>query len=201
VVPRSRLNKVIKQRNDYREQVETLTSGTQQDEDDDNDFDDDDDGQRNRGGKAQKKQGQQRSKSVDEATLRQQLEQERDEAIQKVKIQYAGLDKLREVGAVDPEVAYSLLDLSKVKFGADGKLEGFDEQVTALRESKKYLFNAQQQEQPGGRKATPSGTGKDSGNDQFEGVNSVTEFLKLSTSDQIKFKTTYPEKFKSFLNN
>lgn len=49
---------------------------------------------------------------------------------------------LTAAGAKNNKAARALLDLSGVKLGEDGKLAGFDEQLTALRQSDGYLFAA-----------------------------------------------------------
>ena len=114
-----------------------------------------------------------------------------------MRIQYAGLDALRNANAVDPDLVFTLIDKSKLKFDDSGKLTGIDEQITALKASKPNLFPDGGTK--GGRKDTPGGTGKDGGSEKFETVKSKEDFLKLSTADQLKFKEAHPDVFKSYL--
>ena len=114
-----------------------------------------------------------------------------------MRIQYAGLDALRNANAVDPDLVFTLIDKSKLKFDDSGKLTGIDEQIAALKTSKPNLFPDGGNK--GGRKDTPGGTGKDGGSEKFETVKSKEDFLKLSTADQLKFKEAHPDVFKSYL--
>lgn len=51
---------------------------------------------------------------------------------------------LTAAGAKNAKAVKALLDTSKVKLGEDGKLTGWDEQLTAVQKSDSYLFNAKQ---------------------------------------------------------
>ena len=198
VVPRSRLNKVIGQRDTLKEQLETALKGTQtkggsEDDDDDDDFQMPD---------TTKGKGKSKKKSSETTLTEEEIQQRINDATQKaqneVRIQYAGLDALRNANAVDPDLVFTLIDKSKLKFDDSGKLTGIDEQITALKESKPNLFP--DSGNTGGRQQTPGGTGKKGGSDKFETVKSKEDFLKLSTADQIKFKDAYPDVFKSYLS-
>ena len=199
VVPRSRLNKVIGQRDTLKEQLEAATKGTQPGGNAGGDDDDDDDFQMPEPTKGKGKGKQKPSGTVlTEEEVQRRIEEATRTAQTEVRIQYAGLDALRNANAVDPDLVFTLIDKSKLKFDDSGKLTGIDEQITALKESKPNLFpdsgNA------GGRQQTPGGTGKKGGSDKFETVKSKEDFLKLSTADQIKFKDAYPDVFKSYLS-
>lgn len=167
LVPRSRLNKVIKQRNDLRDQLEEGTqpsnppSGTA---------------------------------SEDVEALRQQYENQMNQGIQEVKIQYAALDKLRAANVIDPELVWSsnVLDKTKLTLNDQGALVGMDDMITQLQKDKAHLFKST--EPP-----VPNGTGKTSGS-EFEGVDSKEAFLKLDADRQIAFKQSNPEIFKSFMS-
>lgn len=191
VVPRTRLNTVIGQRDLLKEQIEK-SGGTTQSITKPVDPDDD-------GFVPPIVKGAKTTTVTPESieAIKAQLEEATKAQILGVKLQYAGLDKLRSENVVDPDVALSLIDLSKVKFKDDGTMEGFDEQVATLKETKKYLFG----EPPKKRDGTPAGTGKETGAVEFGGVASTKEFMALSTADQIKFKETYPEKFTEFLTS
>ena len=180
LVPRSRLNKVIKQRNDLRNQIAGIpqspnTKSKGKSEDDDGD----DSGIDN---------------PVDIDELRRQLQEQKDLAVQGVKIQYAALEKLRAADVIDPELVWSsnVLDKTKLKLGDGDVLTGLDEQITQLKKDKTHLFKVAGSD-------VPPGTGKDSGN-EFEGVTSREAFLKLPMDKQLAFKQANPEIFKTFMN-
>ena len=195
VVPRSRLNKVIGQRDTLKEQLESALKGTQtkggsEDDDDDDDFQMPDTTK----GKGKK---QSSGTTLTEEEIQQRINDATKQAQNEVRIQYAGLDALRNANAVDPDLVFTLIDKSKLKFDDSGKLTGIDEQITALKTSKPNLFPDGNNK--GGRKDTPGGTGKDGGSEKFETVKSKEDFLKLSTADQLKFKEAHPDVFKSYL--
>ena len=195
VVPRSRLNKVIGQRDTLKEQLETALKGTQtkggsEDDDDDDDFQMPD---------TTKGKGKKQSSGtiLTEEEIQRRINEATQQAQNEVRIQYAGLDALRNANAVDPDLVFTLIDKSKLKFDDSGKLTGIDEQITALKTSKPNLFPDGGNK--GGRNNTPGGTGKDGGSEKFETVKSKEDFLKLSTADQLKFKEAHPDVFKSYL--
>ena len=197
VVPRSRLNKVIGQRDTLKEQLETALKGTQtkggsEDDDDDDDFQMPDT-TKGKGKGKQKSSGT----TLTEEEIQQRINEATQQAQNEVRIQYAGLDALRNANAVDPDLVFTLIDKSKLKFDDSGKLTGIDEQITALKTSKPNLFPDSSNK--GGRNNTPGGTGKDGGSEKFETVKSKEDFLKLSTADQLKFKEAHPDVFKSYL--
>ena len=197
VVPRSRLNKVIGQRDTLKEQLETALKGTQtkggsEDDDDDDDFQMPDTTKGKGKGKKQSS-----GTTLTEEEIQQRINEATKQAQNEVRIQYAGLDALRNANAVDPDLVFTLIDKSKLKFDDSGKLTGIDEQITALKTSKPNLFPDGNNK--GGRNNTPGGTGKDGGSEKFETVKSKEDFLKLSTADQLKFKEAHPDVFKSYL--
>ena len=197
VVPRKRLNDVIEQRDSYRDQLEALGGSQAAGGKEDDDPDDDPKGKDSGKGKGTQPSAQpSQQKAVDEEALRKQFQEEKDNAILELKVQYAGLDALREAGCVDPELAFGLLDKSKLTFGDDKKLTGIQEQIEGLKGSKAFLFGANK----GGRQGTPGGTGKEGGSGKFETVSTKEDFLKLSTNDQAAFKEAHPDMFKKFLN-
>ena len=197
VVPRSRLNKVIGQRDTLKEQLESALKGTQtkggsEDDDDDDDFQMPDTTKGKGKGKKQSS-----GSTLTEEEIQRRINEATQQAQNEVRIQYAGLDALRNANAVDPDLVFTLIDKSKLKFDDSGKLTGIDEQITALKTSKPNLFPDGGNK--GGRKDTPGGTGKDGGSEKFETVKSKEDFLKLSTADQLKFKEAHPDVFKSYL--
>ena len=181
-VPRSRLNKVINQRNELRDQL----SGASQ--------------PHSSGSSSIDSEGEQRTASstgqLDVEALKAQWLKEQGDAVRDVKIQYAALDKLRAAGAIDADLIWAagLIDKSKIQQDATGNFTGLDEIIADLTTNRKNLFVTQQQ-------AAPSGTGKQSGEDSgFATVASREDFLKLSYEDQMKFKAANPEVFRGWLS-
>lgn len=188
LVPRTRLNKVIKQRNQLREQLaggsQPQGKGTAGD-----DEDDDDQGAANANGKG--------GQPVDIKALEKQWKEQQDKAVQDVKIQFAALDKLRAAKAIDAELIWNggLIDKTKLALDANGALTGMDELITDLQKNKAHLFAT-----AGGDNGAPTGTGKE-GSDPFKGVTTKEEFLKLDADKQIAFKQANPTLFKQFLQS
>lgn len=156
LVPRSRLNKVIAQRNEAREALALASQAGGSSDDDD---DDDDAGTTGEG-------SVQSQKNL--AKLLKQKERERDDAIRAVKIQYAALDKLRSAGAIDADICFGLLDGAKLALDDKGTLTGLDEQLADLQKNKSFLFNS---EPSGGN--VQGGTGRQGGYDSGESVDSA----------------------------
>lgn len=151
-VPRSRLNTVIKQRNELRAQIADLDAGASKGGNDDDD---------SAGEKAGAGAGAGSGKTLTQADIDAAIaakEAENQKAINDVKIQYAALDKLREANAVDPELAFSLVKKESLKFNKEGVLEGLDDQVKTLTESKPFLFGS-----ASGGSGGEKGTGRDGG--------------------------------------
>lgn len=198
LVPRSRLNKVIKQRNALRDQIEegSQPSGKPKPKskkgDEGDDDDDDDDYTPPSKGKADG------TDPVDVEALKKQWEKEQGDKVAEVKMQFAVLEKLRESNAIDPELIWSagLIDKSKITFDETGEIQGVDEAVEAVAEAKKHLFSA--------TSGAQRGTGKQGGEQGGAGggvvVKSVDDFVKLSSTEQSQFKQANPEMFQSFLS-
>ena len=184
VVPRARLNKVIKQRNELRDQLagntQTQRGTSKADEDDD---------ELNTGKFAD-------NKPVNVAELKAQWQKEQDAAVKAVRLQYAALEKLRAANVIDPELIWSssVLDKSKIDLDDKGQVTGMDDMLTQLQKDKAHLF----------KKATdgvPGGTGKEGGDEDKGGsVTTREEFLKLPIDKQIAFKQANPEVFKTFMS-
>lgn len=175
LVPRSRLNKVIKQRNDLREQL----AGNQQNPD----IDDDDEGA---GAPAAKK-----GNGTSSDDLKAMQKQHKAE-MSNLAIRYSALDKLRAAKAIDPELILKagLLDLTGAKVSEDGMTvtwpEGENDPFAKLtgNESYKYLFEGETNPAGGsenkddqGNGGIPAGTGKSLGNDAGGGKNQLDEML------------------------
>jgi hypothetical protein len=181
LVPRSRLNKVIKQRNDLREQLagDPQTSGV----------DDDDDGV----GAPAAKNGKGNT-GVDVKELQKQHKTE----MSNLAIRYSALDKLRAAKAKDPELILKagLLDTKGAKVSDDGVVTwptGENDPFEALtkNESYKYLFDGVSTPTgddgkgkdtgtgsgKGSDDGVPAGTGKDSGAGADGGKNQLDAML------------------------
>ena len=180
-VPRSRLNKVINQRNELRDQL----SGISQSQSSNSSNHESDEAEK-----------QKAAEQLDVEALKAQWLKEQGDAVKDVKLQYAALDKLRAAGAIDADLIWAagLIDKSKIQQDDAGNITGLDEVIDDLVTNRKNLFVTQAQN-------APSGTGKQGGEDSgFSTVSSRDEFLKLSYEDQIKFKAANPEVFKGWLS-
>lgn len=174
LVPRTRLNKVIAQRNTLRDQLAGLGGEP---------------GSTPKPPKADPEEPEE--PPVDTSALEQKYKNQAAEAIRGAMIQYAALLKLREAGVVDPEMVWSsnVLDKTKITMDEHDKITGMDEMLAQLKTDKAYLFN---------QTTPPAGTGKDGGT-PFEGVTTRDAFLKLDVAQQIAFKQANPEIFKKFM--
>ena len=180
-VPRSRLNKVINQRNELRDQLSGI-SQSQSSNSSNHESDED--------------EKQKAAEQLDVEALKAQWLKEQGDAVKDVKLQYAALDKLRAAGAIDADLIWAagLIDKSKIQQDDAGNITGLDEVIDDLVTNRKNLFVTQAQN-------APSGTGKQGGEDSgFSTVSSRDEFLKLSYEDQMKFKAANPEVFKGWLS-
>ena len=180
-VPRSRLNKVINQRNELRDQL----SGISQSQSSNSSNHESDEAEK-----------QKATEQLDVEALKAQWLKEQGDAVKDVKLQYAALDKLRAAGAIDADLIWAagLIDKSKIQQDDAGNITGLDEVIDDLVTNRKNLFVTQAQ-------SAPSGTGKQGGEDSgFSTVSSRDEFLKLSYEDQMKFKAANPEVFKGWLS-
>ena len=191
LVPRSRLNKAIKQRNELRDQLAEVSQPQGSKGKASNEDDDDDELNPTAKGK-----GKSAGQEVDDEALKAEWLKEQGDAVNEVKMQFAALEKLRAANAIDPELMWQagLIDKSKLTVEADGTIKGLDEAITDLTKNRANLFNK-------GKGGVPGGTGKDGGDEGFATVKTKEDFLKLSTQDQMAFKKANPEVFKAFLNS
>lgn len=113
------------------------------------------------------------------ADLQAKLDQSKSESETKLATQqkdFAIQLALKEANALDESIVLGLLDKDTIKV-TDNGLQGFDEQLKSLQESKAFLFQAQQEETPaptifnGGNPKAP----KDGDNDPFK--NAVNKFI------------------------
>ena len=187
VVPRSRLNKVIQQRDEARRQLNGAGTGGQGDDGDDGGA-----GSGNGAGSGAAGKGFTQA-DIDAAVNAAKADHEKQ--LKQLHMNHAVLAKLQEQNFVDPNLILSagLIDTTKVTLDDNGVITGgLDDQLSSLAEARPYLKNASN----GGQR----GTGKQGGSDEFGSVTSKEEFLKLSYDKQLEFKKANPEVFKGFLN-
>lgn len=138
MVPRSRLNAVIKQRDTLKEQLAGMSHDPEEDDDDDDDDGIDDTSKGAKGTEPKKSE-----KPLTEKALKKLLaakDKEKEDALKAQKVEFATREKLREAKAKDLDIVFGLLDKTKLTIGEDGKLDGFDDQLKTLTESKSFLF-------------------------------------------------------------
>lgn len=187
VVPRSRLNKVIQQRDEARRQLNGGGSNGQ--------GDDGDDGGAGSGNGAGSGDAGKSFTQADIDAAVQAVKDAHEKELKQLRMNHAVLAKLQEQNFVDPNLILSagLIDTTKVTLDDNGVITGgLDDQLSSLAEARPYLKNASN----GGQR----GTGKQGGSDEFSSVTSKEEFLKLSYEKQLEFKKANPEVFKGFLN-
>ena len=138
LVPRTRLDKVIKQRNELKKQV-GLQEQNPPSSKDGNDDGDGDSGT---------------SYSADE--VQKLLKAERDK-VGAVELKYATLSKLQDEKALDTELVFGLLDASKLSFNDKHEVQGLKEAgLDSIKESRPFLFAKGDSDDSG----VPGGTGK-----------------------------------------
>jgi hypothetical protein len=175
LVPRSRLNKVIKQRNDLREQL----AGNQQNPG----IDDDDDGAGASPTKGTNNKDDGKGTTSD--AIKDMQKQHKTE-MANLAIRYSALDKLRAAKAKDPELILKagLLDTKGAKVSDDGIVtwpDGENDPFAALtkNESYKYLFEGEAGSAGNSKKddGVPAGTGKTPGSGNDGGKNQLDDML------------------------
>lgn len=172
LVPRSRLNKVIKQRNELREQL----AGNAQNPG----IDDDDEG----AGASNTKNDGKGNPSEDIKAMQKQHKTE----MANLAIRYSALDKLRAAKAKDPELILKagLLDTKGAKVSDDGVVtwpEGENDPFAALTKNEAYKYLFEVEATKGDKKEiddVPAGTGKDSGSSAGSGKSQLDDMLDQS---------------------
>lgn len=159
MVPRSRLNAVIKQRDSYKERLAGLSQGSEDDDDDDDDDNDDNGTSNGVEGTTTKKS----DKPLTPKALKKLLankDAERDAALLAQRIEFATREKLRDAKARDLDIVFGLLDKTKLTFDDSNKLSGLDDQLSALQKDKEFLFDTGTSEERGtGRHGNAGGAG------------------------------------------
>jgi hypothetical protein len=197
LVPRSRLNKVIGQRDSAREELARLTQGDDGADPDGGDEGDEGDGAGNISTQQQKKS---QPKGISQKDLDKAVQKEREAGEAKMKdlqLKFAATEKLREAKFADPDLVLSanLIDFTKVTTDESGKITGgLDDQIKAISEARPYLIT-----NGAGNAGAANGTGKNGGADDFGSITSREEFMKLPTDKQVEFKKANPEVFKGFM--
>ena len=110
-------------------------------------------------------------------SLNQQISQltqdvaDRDGKIASLSLDYDIKDALRAAKVKDVDIVFGLLDKGKITTAKDGKLKGADEQISALKQSKSFLFETD--EKPGGSRGGFDGRQDILGSGTGEGSNSA----------------------------
>lgn len=107
--------------------------------------------------------------SGDNAELKKQIEALQQQNAEQKKTHDAEMAQLRldnaidtaltAAGAKNAKAVKALLDTSKVKLGDDGKLTGWDEQLSAVQKSDSYLFESKQTIKPAFKGYQPGASG------------------------------------------
>lgn len=107
--------------------------------------------------------------SGDNAELKKQIEALQQQNAEQKKTHDAEMAQLRldnaidtaltAAGAKNAKAVKALLDTSKVKLGDDGKLTGWDEQLSAVQKSDSYLFESKQTNKPTFKGYQPGASG------------------------------------------
>jgi hypothetical protein len=167
LVPRTRLNKVIGQRNALREQ---LASGLQtenlEDESDDE------------SPKAKKTSSESNPKP--KTFTQEELDEQVTSRENALKLRYAVRQHLKDAGALDTDLILNsgnLLDLTKLGIENDKVTGDLEDQIKALKESKSFLFNAESK-QKDKKEGAPAGTGK--GTEDNDNLNDSVIDAKLN---------------------
>lgn len=190
VVPRSRLNAVIAERNDLRKLVPsqpiepqdpplnapTASSST---------------------GRANSGFSNSSTGSSNSDEIVAQLKSDYEKQLSDLKIQYQAIDTLRAAGILDPEVLWSsnVFDKTKITLDKKGKLTGLQEAIEGLKESKPHWFQA-----TSGSIPTGTGFGGVPNNTKNFGVTDKASFLKLSADQQLAYKQQNPAAFQILMN-
>lgn len=193
LVPRTRLNKVIAQRNEAREELAKLQQGGADPDGDPDDPDDSSGAEPPKGGKAK----QQKATGLTQKDLDDAVAAAKAEGAQQLKdlqLRYAVTAKLQAANFTDPDLVLSagLIDFTKIKTDDKGAITGgLDDQITSVATAKPFLVR-------NGNGGVPSGTGKSGGVD-LGAITTREEFMKLDTAKQIEFKQANPEVFAGFM--
>lgn len=190
LISRQRLNKVIAQRNEAREELAKLAQSNASPA---NNEDEDDDANSSTPNNSKSSNGTGLTQEdLEKAVL---AERKAGEVkLLELQLRFAVTAKLQEAKFTDPDLVLKagLIDLDKVKLDSNGTITGgLDDQISAIAQAKPFLVSASD--------SASTGTGKAGGSGGFGSVTSLEEFLKLDTDKQIEFKQANPETFKGFM--
>lgn len=167
LVPRTRLNKVIGQRNALREQIASgLQTENLEDESDDE------------SPKAKKTSSESNPKP--KTFTQEELDEQVTSRENALKLRYAVRQHLKDAGALDTDLILNsgnLLDLTKLGIENDKVTGDLEDQIKALKESKSFLFNAESK-QKDKKEGVPAGTGK--GTEDNDNLNDSVIDAKLN---------------------
>lgn len=167
LVPRTRLNKVIGQRNALREQ---LASGLQTENIDDESDDE----------STKTKKTSSESTTKPKTFTQEELDERVTSRENALKLRYAVRQHLKDAGALDTDLILNsgnLLDLTKLGIENDKVTGDLEDQIKALKESKSFLFNAESK-QKDKKEGAPAGTGK--GTEDNDNLNDSVIDAKLN---------------------
>ena len=165
-VPYSRLQKVIRERNELRDKVNTNASNSDHDE-----YEQNASGQQNQQGQGQA-QNQQQPAGLTQADLQKaiakatkEVQAKADKQIAAMQLRSAALLQLRDANCIDPEVLYDSvrIDKSLLSLDATGKVEGLTEQIETLEKASPAYFGAASD------RDVTKGTGKTGGGNEDPG--------------------------------
>lgn len=117
--------------------------------------------------------------NVDVAAYEQQIK-DKDAAhaaeINALKVDFVGINHMRELGARDPEIAWELAKrkLENPKLDAEGKIEGLDDAGDAVKAEKAYMFfdaDGQKLEVDGAKPGNPGNKNEAGGNKDPKDMN------------------------------
>lgn len=167
LVPRTRLNKVIGQRNALREQ---LASGLQTENTEDESDDE----------SPKTKKTSSESNPKPKTFTQEELDEQVTSRENALKLRYAVRQHLKDAGALDTDLILNsgnLLDLTKLGIENDKVTGDLEDQIKALKESKSFLFNAESK-QKDKKEGAPAGTGK--GTEDNDNLNDSVIDAKLN---------------------
>lgn len=124
LIPKSRFDEVIEQKNTYKTQAETLNTDLT---------------------KLKKELKDNEGATTKIQEMQDQIKAKGDEVIV-IQKRYALRDALRENNAKHVELLEAKFDLSKIEVGADGKIKDLDKLMTPIKETYKDLFGEKKRE-------------------------------------------------------
>lgn len=131
-IPKEKFDNVNNEKKQYKEQVDNLNKEL---------------------GKLQKQLEDNQDATETIEKLKQQIK-EKEDALIETRKQFAIESAIKDQKGKNPKAIKALLDMDKVEIDDNGKIEGIEDQIKALKESDPYLFD----------EVEPAGTGGSKGN-------------------------------------